>query len=113
MHNFAAHVNRRAKGFQGDLHNVDRAHHTRAKTARLQQQHPLLTGGSPGVGTVGDSSKQRSSHISQYTNAWTEGTGNKRLVPEQSPPPQVSALKTGIQLKHTPALNGRWQRSQT
>src|ERR1035438_2289506 len=97
MHNFAAHVNRRAKGFQGDLHNVDRAHHTRAKTARLQQQHPLLTGGSPGVGTVGDSSKQRSSHISQYTNrsitlTAKKGASRSSCTLPRSPPPALSHL---------------------
>ena len=46
MDNFAAHVDGRAKGFKGDLDDVDRAHHSGAKAARLEQQHPLLTGGS-------------------------------------------------------------------
>ena len=36
MNNFSAHVNRRAKGFQRDLDNVDRTHHTGAKSARLE-----------------------------------------------------------------------------
>ena len=41
MDNLAAHVDGRAKGFQSDLDNVDRAHHAGAKAARLEQQHPL------------------------------------------------------------------------
>ena len=77
MHNLPAHVNRRAEGFQSDLHNVDRAHHPGAKAARLEQQHPLLTGGSPGVGTVRDGIEQSCSHIAQYTNRRIQTTGKK------------------------------------
>jgi hypothetical protein len=77
MYNFAAHVDGRTKGLQSDLYNVDRAHHAGAKTARLQQQHPFLTGGSLGVGTVRDGIKQSCGHISQYTNASTAGTAKE------------------------------------
>ena len=51
MDDFAAHVDGRAEGFKGDLDDVDGAHHAGAKTARLEQQHPFLAGGSAG-GTV-------------------------------------------------------------
>jgi hypothetical protein len=77
MHNFAAHVNGRAKGFQGDLHNIDRAHHAGAKASRLEQQDPFLAGGSLGVVSVRDGFKQRCGHICQYTNASSEATADK------------------------------------
>ena len=77
MHNLAANVNGRTKSFQGDLHNIDRAHHSGAKASRLEQQNPFLAGGRRGVVTVRDGIKQRCGHISQYTNATTEGTEDK------------------------------------
>ena len=46
MDDLAAHVNGRAEGFKGDFDDVDGAHHAGAKTARFEQQHPLLAGGS-------------------------------------------------------------------
>ena len=46
MDDFAAHINGRAEGFKGDLDDVDGAHHAGAKTARLEQQNPLLARGS-------------------------------------------------------------------
>jgi hypothetical protein len=83
MHNLAAHVNGRAEGFQGDLYNIDRAHHSGAKASRLEQQDPFLTGGSLGVVSVRDGIKQRCGHISQYTKASTEGTADKRYKKNQ------------------------------
>jgi hypothetical protein len=77
MHNLASYIDGRAKGFQSDLHNIDRAHHSGAEASRLQQQNPFLTGGSPGVVSVRDGIKQRCGHITQYTNASTEGTEDK------------------------------------
>ncbi|MET3909642.1 hypothetical protein ABID59_003999 [Bradyrhizobium sp. S3.3.6] len=36
VHDLMAHVDRRAVFLQGPLHDLDRAHHTRAKAARLR-----------------------------------------------------------------------------
>jgi len=62
MDDFPAHVDGGAEGFQGDLDDVDRAHHSGAEAARLKEQDSLLTGGSPGVGTVGDGIESGCSH---------------------------------------------------
>ena len=45
VNNFAADINRGAKGLQRDFDNIDGAHHARAETARLEQQYPLGSGG--------------------------------------------------------------------
>jgi hypothetical protein len=88
MDDLAAHINRRSKGFQCDFDNVNRAHHARAKAAWLEQQHPLLTGGSLGVISVRDGFEDSCSHISQYTNRSMEKTAKKAGAspsPNQAP----------------------------
>lgn len=52
MDDLAANVDGSAEGLKGDLDDIDGAHHTGAKAARLQQQYSLLLGGSPGLATV-------------------------------------------------------------
>jgi hypothetical protein len=49
MNNLAANIDGRSEGIQGNLHHIDGAHHTSAKAARLEQENPLLFGGSLGV----------------------------------------------------------------
>ena len=39
VHDLLAHINRRAKGIQRNLHDIDRAHNTRAEAARLQKKN--------------------------------------------------------------------------
>jgi hypothetical protein len=53
MHDLPAHIDGRAKGVEGDLDNVDGAHHAGAKAARLEQQNTLLAGGLIGAAKVG------------------------------------------------------------
>ena len=45
MHDFLAHVNRRAIEIERNLHHVDRAHHAGAKTARLEKINLLFSAG--------------------------------------------------------------------
>ena len=63
MDDLAANVDGRAEGFESDLDDVDRAHHAGAEAPWLEQQDPLLTGGSPGGVTVGDGVEDSRSHI--------------------------------------------------
>jgi hypothetical protein len=101
MHNLATHIDGCSEGVQSDFHNVDGAHHARAKAARLQQQHPFLAGGCFDVGTVGDGIKGRSRHIPKYTNRCIEKTGNPPQVAFQSPSRQPSNRNTRL-CRHKP-----------
>src|SRR5580692_3211893 len=74
MDNLPAYINRRAESLQCDLHNVNRAHHTGAKAPWLEQQDPLLAGGSLGLISVRDGVEDSCSHITQYSNRCTEKT---------------------------------------
>ncbi len=77
MDDLAAHVDGSAEGFKSDPHDIDRAHDTGAKTTRLEQQHPLLTGRSPAGAVMGGGFEYRSSHIIEYTNGRDLATGEK------------------------------------
>jgi len=68
MDDFAADIDGSAEGFKSDLNNIDRAHYASAEASRLEQQDPLLRGGSLGVVSVRDGIKQGCGHITQYTN---------------------------------------------
>src|ERR1017187_3400778 len=76
MHNFPANIDGCAEGFQCDFDNVNRAHHSRAKSARLEQQHPLLTGGSLGAVTVRDGIKSSCSHTTSIPTAAVKQQGS-------------------------------------
>jgi hypothetical protein len=67
MDDLATDVDRGPEGFKSDLNDVDRAHHAGTKAPRLEQQNPLLTGGSPGGVTVGDGVEDSRSHIAIIT----------------------------------------------
>jgi hypothetical protein len=41
MNDFFANVDRRTKGIEGDLHDVDGAHDTGTEAARLEKKYPL------------------------------------------------------------------------
>ena len=73
MHNFAADVNGRAKGLQSDFDNVNGAHHASTKTARFEQQHPLLAGGSLGAVTVRDGVEDSCSHTASIPIVLSKG----------------------------------------
>ena len=77
MDDLAAHVNGRAEGLKGDLDDIDGAHHAGAETARLEQQHPLLAGGSPWGTVTGNGIEDSCSHIFKYTNRRDETIGKK------------------------------------
>src|ERR1035437_1558392 len=83
MHNFAANIDGRAEGFQCDFHNVNRAHHSSAKAARFEQQHPLLTRGSLGAVTVRDGIKQSCSHTASISIAASMQQDGKTGIREQ------------------------------
>ena len=68
MDNLAADVDGGAEGFKSDLHDVDGAYDAGAKTARLEQQHPLLTGGRTAGAVMGSGFGDSTSHIFEYTN---------------------------------------------
>lgn len=62
VNDFAPNVNRRAKGFQRNLDDVNSADHARAEAARFEQKNPLLIGRSLVMGAIGDGIKRRCSH---------------------------------------------------
>src|SRR5580658_5995194 len=67
VHDFAANVDGCAESLESDLHNVDSAHHTGAKAARLEQQNPFLAGGSSVGGAVRDGFEQSRDHMTSIS----------------------------------------------
>ena len=62
MDNFAANVNRRAKGLKRNFDDVDGTNNAGAKAARFEQKDPLLTGRCFALGAIGDRIKRSCSH---------------------------------------------------
>ena len=73
MYDLAANIDGRTEGFKSDLHNIDRADDTGAEASRLEQQHPFLTWGSPGMVTVRDGFEGSRSHINSIPTVCIEG----------------------------------------
>src|SRR3954471_5966895 len=63
VNDFATDVDGRAEGIEGNLYDVDRAHHSGAETAWLKQQNTLGGGGSSGAGTVRNGIEDSGGHI--------------------------------------------------
>src|ERR1039457_3984185 len=92
MNNLAAHVNGGAKGFKSDSYDINRTNHAGAKATRLEQQHPLLAGGSLGTAEFGGGIEGSCGHsasiptggyIRQEIGDWDRRT-EAPILPDQS-----------------------------